>query len=81
MKCPECGILQDHSPMLIPGVVVFRCRPCGTFRIKDDDQVIYGGDGVMDRLRARGHEVLADRRYKEMIESDIEDPRWENWTQ
>ena len=67
--------------MLIPGVEVNRCRACGTFRIKDDTEVIRGGSDIMDRLRVRASEVLAERRHKEMIESEIDDPRWEKWTQ
>jgi hypothetical protein len=67
--------------MLIPGVEVFRCRPCGVFRIKGSDHVVSGGNDSMDRLRELAYEVLAERRHKEMIESDIDDPRWEKWVQ
>ena len=35
--------------MLVPGVEVHRCRGCSIFRIKGDDQVISGGEGVMER--------------------------------
>lgn len=80
MKCPDCGNPQDMSTSLIPGVEVLRCRPCRKFRIKDDERVVPCGAGSMDRLRVLAHEILAERRHKEMIESDIEDPRWETWT-
>ena len=79
MKCPDCGRPQDMSEILVPGVVVFRCRACRTFRIGGDDQVILGGSDVMGRLRCRAHEVLAERRHEEMISSDSDDPRWESW--
>lgn len=80
MKCPDCGVPQDRSELLVPGVVIFRCRACRAFRIGGDDQVVCGGSDVMDRLRIRAHEVLAERRHEEMIESDSDDPRWESWT-
>ena len=82
MKCPECGVPQNCSTSMVPGVEVFRCRGCSTFRIKGDDNfIITGGSGVMDRIRSRAFEVLARHRHQEMIESDSDDPRWEKWTQ
>lgn len=79
MKCPDCGHPQDRSDTLVPGVIVFRCRDCHAFRIGGDDQVVCGGTNVMDRLRSRANEVLAERRHNEMIESDSDDQRWESW--
>lgn len=81
MKCPDCGIKLDASKTLVPGVEVNRCGTCKTFRIKGDDVALPGGPGVMDCLRFRASEVMAKRRHKEMIESDISDPRWEHRTQ
>lgn len=77
MKCPDCGALQDRSTLLVMGLEVQRCHKCRTYRIKDDDQVFAAGDGVIKRLRDRGNEILAARRHREMLESDISDPRWE----
>ena len=65
------------STRIIPGVEVYRCLPCGTFQIKDDDQVIPGGDDAKDRIWARWNEIFDERQFKALLESEIEDPRWE----
>ena len=77
MKCLSCSSPQDRSATLIPGVVVLRCKTCKTLQIEGDTISFPGGDGVMDELRKRAQEILGERRHKEMVESDIDDPRWE----
>ena len=81
MLCQDCGQFQDSSKTLVLGVTVYRCRSCRRFHIEGSDVSVEGGDGAMDRLRSIANDILSERRHKEMIESDITDPRWETWTQ
>lgn len=84
MKCPDCGTfisVADRSTRMFPPLEVLRCRTCGTFRFAGDEVAIPGGSGSMDCLRGRASDILSERRAKEMLESDISDPRWERWMQ
>lgn len=67
--CPECGGLQDRKEGVIEGHVVLGCKACKLFWLEGDHQSC---KNVNDLKRA----AEAIKRHNEMMESDINDPRW-----
>lgn len=78
-KCSHVGTLRA-STQLIPNHVVVQCRACGGCRIDSDPEWIPGGDGVLDRLRAKvgviEQQEAQNTAWEEMVNSDDDDPRW-----
>lgn len=74
--CPTCGSRLESSKKLIEGVTVLRCRPCRQFRIEGDDAVIGPCPDPLTALRRRAEAIRLARIDQEVVESDIDDPRW-----
>ncbi len=81
-NCPECGGELSRTSKLIPGEMVIACRPCKRFQLQGDvwidvDNVHDIRQALAERVEALKTEQSPEGRYRQMIESDIEDPRWE----
>ena len=76
IACSICNMPLDRSDRLIEGAVVLRCRQCRTFRL-DGDTMVFAPDGdLIGQLRRRQIQLDEAKVDKEVIESDIADPRW-----
>ncbi len=73
--CPTCNNTLDrkHSPELEEDVL--RCRVCRRFSLEGLGQWLTEPDVTHLRVMAKMRDENA-RRQKEMMTSDISDPRW-----
>jgi hypothetical protein len=69
-------MLLDRSERLIEGAVVLRCRQCRTFRLDGDSKTFSPVGDLIGQLRRRQIQLDEAKVDKELIESDITDPRW-----
>jgi len=76
MNCPICNAPLDRSDRLIEGAVILRCRQCRTFQLDGDTKTFAPGGDLVGQLRRRQIELDEAKVDKEVIESDIADPRW-----
>jgi len=75
--CPDCKKDGKWSSAILPPTWVFRCSPCKLFQIQGDTVIIRGDHDIKKRLWARWNQIFEERQFKAMLESDIDDPRWE----
>ena len=77
MTCPKCRQPAECSKAIIDGETVFRCRPCNLLTVRGGSRWLPGGPEVVAMLRTlveiRDEEA---ERYRQMMESDFDDPRW-----
>ncbi len=81
-NCPECGGELSRTAKLIPGETVVACRRCKRYQLQGDqwidaEHVQDVRTALLERLEALKTEQSPEGRYRQMMESDIEDPRWE----
>ncbi len=84
-NCPRCGGELSRTSKLIPGEMVIACRPCKRYQLQGDIwfDVVEGKDlraTLMERLQKLKTEESPEGRYRQMMDSDIDDPRWETLT-
>ncbi len=81
-NCPECGGELSRTAKLIPGETVVACRRCKRYQL-EGDVCIYAADvqdvrtALLERLETLKTEQSPEGRYRQMIESELDDPRWE----
>jgi hypothetical protein len=56
-RCDICDNAMKMSPMLMSGLTVLYCGPCGRFRIEGDDRWFDRGAGLVSRLASRARDV------------------------
>lgn len=92
-NCPRCAgrLLSDKdapAPMLKDlKMPVQSCRRCKRYRIKGDDRWIQDEGDItvtVSAVRERAMAIIQERddherRMRDMLESDISDPRWQQW--
>lgn len=85
LTCPICGAPMDRNDKLVKGHVVLRCKGCRLYQIEGDiDWFTVNETGVNSppsmpvymRLQRRANDLDEAKRYQEMLDADIEDPRW-----
>lgn len=77
MTCPTCYAEPDRSETMIRGHVVLRCKACEVQWI-EGDHVKFNSYSVRTvDLQRRANELDEDRIRQEIINSPIDDPRWE----
>ncbi len=81
-NCPQCNGELSRTSKLIPGEMVTACRVCKRYQLQGDvwidaDHVQDVRTALLERLETLKTEQSPEGRYRQMIESDIEDPRWE----
>lgn len=87
-KCDVCGKPMVASHHLVRGVTTWCCRECRRFRLEGDRPYFGAGPDGMRALRARAAELVGrarqeaweEKRFRQMMESDGDDPRWTNFT-
>ena len=56
-RCDLCDDGLKVFAMLISGLTVLYCEPCGRFRIEGDDRWFDRGAGLFGRLAARARDI------------------------
>lgn len=76
--CPICKHRLIRTETFIERSVIFRCVPCNRFLVEGSDQWIDAGPGLRDTLTMLASNMKHDQAVvKEVMESSIDDPRWE----
>ncbi len=82
-NCPQCGGELSRTAKLIPGEDVIACRDCKRYQLKGDGPWFNADDYgdirqvLLERVEKLKTEQSPEGRYRQMIESDIDDVRWE----
>ena len=66
--CPRCGGLRNRKEGIIEDVAVLGCKSCKLFWLEGDDVACVDVNALKVRLEAI-------QRWRDMMESDIDDPR------
>jgi len=77
-NCPLCHEelnATDRNDRMIVGSFVLRCRPCKVYWIEGDTELFSGPDSLKN-LTKRAITLMAVKVDREIMTSDIDDPRW-----
>jgi hypothetical protein len=61
---------------MVEGVTVLRCKQCRAFRIEGDTEVIRKSSDPISALARRAHALGIIDIDQQVMNSDIDDPRW-----